>query len=123
MPSFNVRVQMEGVERVIATLSARSRAAAAAAAQKVVVGYDAPYAVYVHENLTTHHTNGQAKFLEQPARVMKAELASIAYNALRRGATLVEAELEAGQRLLDASKQLVPVDTGQLRDSGFVRVE
>jgi hypothetical protein len=31
--------------------------------------------------------------------------------------------LDAGQRLLAASKQLVPVDTGQLRDSGFVRVE
>jgi ornithine cyclodeaminase/alanine dehydrogenase-like protein (mu-crystallin family) len=28
------------------------------------VGFSAHYAIYVHENLTAHHNNGQAKFLE-----------------------------------------------------------
>ena len=28
------------------------------------IGYSADYAVYVHEDLTKHHPNGQAKFLE-----------------------------------------------------------
>ena len=32
---------------------------------------DVGYAVYVHEDLTKHHTVGQAKFLEQPFDVRK----------------------------------------------------
>jgi hypothetical protein len=35
---------------------------------EVEVGYQASYAVFVHENLEAKHTNGQAKFLEQPLR-------------------------------------------------------
>lgn len=30
----------------------------------IVGGEDAPYALYVHENLAAYHKNGQAKFLE-----------------------------------------------------------
>jgi hypothetical protein len=45
---------------------------------KVEVGYDtgqAPYAVYVHENLDAHHESPtQAKYLEAPAGYMKKEM-------------------------------------------------
>lgn len=43
----------------------------------VEVGYTANYAVYVHENLNARHENGQAKFLEHPAREKKHLLADI----------------------------------------------
>ncbi len=33
-----------------------------------VVGYGEPYAVVQHENLSFHHDEGQAKYLEEPAR-------------------------------------------------------
>lgn len=33
----------------------------------VEVGFSAAYALFVHENLEAHHTNGQAKFLESAA--------------------------------------------------------
>jgi hypothetical protein len=36
---------------------------------------------------------------------------------------MLEAETAAAQFLLEMSKQLVPVDTGRLRASGFVEVE
>jgi hypothetical protein len=51
-----------------------------------MVSYSAPYAVMVHEDLTRHHTNGSAKFLERPgadaglARDMAGRLA----DAVRR---------------------------------------
>lgn len=34
----------------------------------VRLGYDAPYAVIVHEDLEAHHVNGEAKFLESVLR-------------------------------------------------------
>jgi len=36
---------------------------------KVNVVYDADYAAFVHEDLSKHHENGQAKFLETAVRV------------------------------------------------------
>jgi hypothetical protein len=99
------------------------------------VGYSAEYATYVHENLEAHHPNGgQAKFLEQPAREMERDLQRIIEEAMYasslfylqtggHGKTLTQALEQAGNALLTESKKLVPVDTGKLRDSGFVKVE
>lgn len=41
------------------------------------------YALYVHENLQAHHTNGQAKFLEQPLLEMQAEMPEMLAEGLR----------------------------------------
>jgi hypothetical protein len=88
------------------------------------VGYSAPYAVYVHENLTANHPNGgQAKFLEQPMRAMRDDLAAIISRSLHGKNGLEEGLRRAGQTLLEASQALVPVDTGFLRSSGFVEVK
>lgn len=35
------------------------------------------YAIYVHEDMNVYHPNGQAKFLEQPARERRPELREI----------------------------------------------
>ena len=40
----------------------------------VEVGFSAAYALYVHENLEAHHTNGQAKFLETAADEKSGEV-------------------------------------------------
>lgn len=104
---------------VIAALEARRRKYSTPA--KVEVGYAAPYAVYVHENLAARHVTGQAKFLEQPARQHHKEMASIIERALIRGESLEKALSLAGQFLLAKSQSLVPVLTGELKSSGFVR--
>jgi hypothetical protein len=89
----------------------------------VTVGYSAPHAIYVHENLQMRHPNGgQAKFLEQPARQYGAELAELVATAIRNKEGIVRAVLRAGNRLLRYSQPLVPVDTGELRDSGAVNI-
>lgn len=87
------------------------------------VGYAAPYAMYVHENLSMPHPRGgQAKFLEQPARMYAPQIAALVKADLAAGRTLDEAVLSGGKYLLAQSRKLVPVLTGQLKNSGFVRV-
>ncbi len=89
----------------------------------VIVGYTQAYAVYVHENLEANHPVGQAKFLEQPARMLRRELANIVTAAMRKKATLIQSLLLAGLRLQRASQMICPVDTSALRNSAFTRVE
>jgi hypothetical protein len=89
---------------------------------QVVVGYDTPYAFYVHENLEARHTTGQAKYLEQPTRELAQDMANIVKDSLLNKRSLEEGLTKAGKLLLDRSKELVPVDTGALRDSGFMEI-
>jgi CRISPR/Cas system-associated exonuclease Cas4 (RecB family) len=89
---------------------------------QVVVGYSAPYALFVHENLEAHHPVGQAKFLEQPAREFRKDMAAAVVAGLKAGQSLTEAQLAAGRVLLRESQKLVPVDTGLLKRSGYADV-
>lgn len=86
------------------------------------VGYETRYAIYVHEDLTANHPHGQAKFLEYPARVMVRALTETVAEGVERGLGFSVAMFKAAVRLLDASRPLVPVDTGMLKDSGFALV-
>ena len=109
------------VKQTIASL--RKQSLKGRTSLKLQVGYSAHYSVHVHENLAAYHPNGQAKFLETPARVLRGEIEKIIQARLRRKKSLEEALLAAGNFLLAASQQIVPVDTGFLRASGFVRIE
>lgn len=89
----------------------------------VVVGYEAAYAVYVHEDLTASHPNGgQAKYLEQPARTKAKEIREVVNAAMARGATVEKALFMGGLKLQRESQLLVPVDTGYLRASAFTKI-
>jgi hypothetical protein len=110
----------------------------------VVVGYTANYALYVHENMAIWppgmrlagqprsrgrgaywDPQGRArpKFLEEPLRTHRDVLAQIVIDMLARGKSLTQALLAAGLRLQRESQMLVPVDTGNLKNSAFTRVE
>lgn len=90
---------------------------------KVKVSYATDYAVYVHEDMQANHPNGgQAKYLEQPAREMRADLMEGVKEDIRRGLTLEQALLRAGLKLQSASQKLVPVDTGTLRASASTEI-
>lgn len=86
------------------------------------VGYSAAYAVHVHEDLTAYHEEGEAKFLERPARELREDLFRIVVEAMARGRTVGQALLLAGLRLQRESQLLVPVDTGLLRSSAYTRL-
>jgi hypothetical protein len=91
----------------------------------VSVGFTQSYAIYVHENLEAKHTNGQAKFLEQPYREMtdSGELLQIVKDTVRGGGSLEQGLLKAGLALQRAAQLLTPVLTGALRNSAFTRLE
>lgn len=113
---------IEGLDRLKDALRERAEKAAQEAV-RVVVGYSAPYAMVIHEDLERRHPNGSAKYLEQPAREMGKDIGRTIGEAVKAGTPLPDAMLQGGQMLLTASQQLVPVQTGFLRDSGYVRVE
>jgi hypothetical protein len=66
--------KVEGLKHLIDVLDGRRRDAKRFHGLRLAVGYSAPYAIYVHENLQAHHPIGQAKFLETPARVHAKEI-------------------------------------------------
>ena len=114
---------VKGLNKVVALLRAKAAKASKANEAKVAVGYSANYAVHVHENLEVFHKNGQAKFLEQPAREHRAELFKVIKEELKSGRTMAQALIKAGLLLQRLSQQLVPVDTGNLKNSAFTRLE
>jgi hypothetical protein len=107
---------------LVRAFSRRAYRAAEDYRSQAVVGYAAPYALRVHEDLEAHHPNGQAKFLEQPARQYRREMADAVRADLAAGKTLSQAQRSACRVLLRESRKLVPVDTGLLKRSGYVDV-
>jgi hypothetical protein len=95
----------------------------AGAGNSVIVGYTASYALPVHENLAAFHHVGQAKFLEDPARSMTEEMGGIVTDAVLHGKTILQGLYLAGLQLQRESQLLCPVDTGNLKNSAFTRIE
>lgn len=98
--------------------------------EAVVIGYGGgpvDYAIYVHEdirqdiNWTTPGTGPQ--FLVQPAQENLDDLRDHIAFSVKQGKTLKESLVSAGQYLLEVSEDVTPKDTGDLRESGFVRSE
>lgn len=91
---------------------------------RVVVGYETPYAIYVHEDVEMNHPKGgQDHFLSEPAEFHKKDIRDYIRMRLKKGATLRQALLDAGRILLRVSKKLVPVDTRKLQNSRFAKFE
>lgn len=89
----------------------------------IIVGYETPYALYVHESLGQTHMVGQAKFLETPAINMTPALQAEVVRQMNLGKTLLQSLRAAGEMLKAGSLPLVPVLTGKLRKSAFVRMD
>ena len=99
-----------------------------------MVGYRAPYAIYVHENMeidhplhvnsdrTVRNCGGQAKFLEQPAREMIPKIADQLMKLKKQKKGLKFSIQTICDRLLRESQKLVPVLSGKLKKSGFTKV-
>lgn len=90
---------------------------------RCTVGYQAKYATHVHEDIVMVHRVGQAKFLEQPARQFRSEMGGIVKANLLNKESLETSLRRGGEFLLEMSQELVPVDTGFLKRSGYVKVD
>ena len=108
------------------------------ASGRILVGYSAPYAMFVHEAVGMvlqglprpsglgnywDPKGAQAKFLEQPTRIYAKDMGHFICQQMRHGSTLLIAMTRAARILLRESKKLVPVETGLLKESGYIKVE
>lgn len=84
-------------------------------------GYRAHYAAYVHEDPFAFHPVGKWKYLEDPLRRGRGHMGKVVKAVLLRKRSLEDAVYAALEWLREASQEEVPVDTGFLRDSWFVR--
>lgn len=87
------------------------------------IGYTAPHALPVHERVDIFHPVGNAKYLERPWRENRPKVTKLIELRLQQGFTLRQAMLEALSIIFDESQAQVPVDTGALKASGFMKVD
>jgi hypothetical protein len=112
-----ISLSITGQDKVKAKL--RARTLTGRSHFDVRVAYTAPYAVYVHEDLTKAHPNGQAKFLEQPMRELRGPMQDIIKRRLKSKRSLEDAITPAAKMLFARSQELVPVLSGFLKASGY----
>ncbi len=140
------------VKALLEKLDARRKKSLRDDSGTVVVGYDAKYAVWVHEMIEKHAGEprtgyyppgkkkggakkkgnlwdpigrGQPKYLEQPARELNnsGELARVIREAYDKGKQLQVALAVGAKRIQRESQKLVPFDLGNLKGSAFVEKE
>lgn len=114
---MDVRLSVDGADRLLGRLTTRMEKAEGA---EGVVGYAAPYAVYVHENLEAYHPVGEARFLSRALRAGAPFRRAFISDAVKRGRTLYQAVRDWAFVLKRESQARCPVDTGRLRASAFV---
>lgn len=83
----------------------------------VVVVYEAHYATLVHENVGFPYRNGQPKYLETVYFTRQSEISEI-FERVSKKRGLFEGMRMAAKFVLEESQKLVPVDTGNLKNSG-----
>jgi hypothetical protein len=133
---------IQGLKNLLSKFKELQKEAKRQTSHSVIVGYTAAYAIYVHENTEMKlkgkprgsgkkkrgrywdpQGRAQAKFLEQPAREMQQELGRVVAEVVKNGGGIVDGLLAAGLRLQRESQRLVPVDTGNLKNSAYTRKE
>lgn len=65
----------------------------------------------------------QAKFLEEPARTKMREIGRVILQVAKQTGSIQQALLAGGMRLQREAMLLVPVETGNLKNSAFTRLE
>lgn len=122
------QAEIRGMNSLMSNLQRRIAQAIKHQDVSVLVGYSASYAMVVHElppSVAYHRPPRRWKYLEEPIRngYTQKEIAQEIVNAINRKQTLATGLLRAGEKLKKISQKIVPVDTGFLRDSAYVRLD
>jgi hypothetical protein len=113
---------MVEVTALMAMLSRRLTEQKKRAKVSVKVGFNANYAIWVHEKTWLKFKVGKAKFLEDPARQNREKYAKIVRKALKTGMALADALKLGGLALQADAQKECPVRTGFLRASAFTEI-
>ena len=134
---MKLRARVYHVKKLEAVFTAYRNKAYRESKGRVRVGYSAPYAGAVHEKVDMvlqgqprpsgigvyWGPHGQAKFLEQPSRLLAKDMGDYIASQVKAKVPLLRALENAGKKLLRFSQWFVPVEYGRLKASGYVRVE
>ena len=136
-------VTMKGFDKLEKTLKALTPGGRKQVSAEI--GFRAPYAVYVHENLVASwrgkevprygeghigvhwgtpwdSTSGEPKFLEKAWKRSRREIATTIAKMLKNHRSLRDAVSRAAYDVLNLALTMVPVDTGKLYSSGYVKI-
>ncbi len=113
---FDIR----GKEKLLQQLQQRSLKGRKTLA--VQAGYRAHYAVFVHEDPWAFHPIGKWRYLADPLRRGRGQMGKIMKAVLLQKRSLEAATWAALEWLREASGEEVPVSTGFLKNSWFVRL-
>jgi hypothetical protein len=133
--------QVKGADRLIAKLKQLQVKAKQSTKDRIVVGYEAYYAVYVHESVEMKlqgvprpsgigrywdpQGQAEAKFLERAVRSLtySGELSRIVVKVAKSTKSVSRALLSAGVAIRNEAQRRTPVETGYLKNSAYARVE
>ena len=119
-----VSLETTGADKVLKRLKRAAYLVDLPRPKSAVVGYQASYAIYVHENLTAKHAKGKtSKFLETPARQLMGRASGLVAASVKAGYTVAQAILRLALLIQRESQKVVPVDTGMLKNSAFTKME
>lgn len=114
------KIEVRGTGGIVSKLDKRRREALS---YKAEVGYKAPYAIYVHENLAAYHKPPtKAKFLEGPFRENRGRVGKLLTKLLKSRVSMYAALMEVCEFVLNLSQPFVPVLTGRLKRSKYKKV-
>lgn len=138
--------RVEGSKELQATLRKLANKAQRDNRVSVVIGYNAKYALFVHENLEMKwkglerkgtrpdgtksegrywdpQGRGQSQYLIKPFRENRRKFRIIIQTIYKQTKNLTLGLVTAGQFLQRESQLIVPVDSGNLEGSAFTKVE
>lgn len=127
---------IQGVNSLLTQLTRYGNRARTTTKKRVIVGFAAPYAKAVHENVEMKlqglprpsgrgvywGPHGQAKFLEKPARTKRKQIARRIAQVTKSTHSVVRGLYSGGVLLRNYAQELVPVEYGELKASGYVKV-
>lgn len=131
---YSVGFKVKGVDRLKVALTKHGNKVRKETKNRFVVGFAAPYAKYVHENVEMKlkgqprpsgigvywGPHGQAKFLEEPARTMRKQIAARIVEVTRNTKSINRGLYSGAVLLRDEAKERVPVEYGVLKASAFI---
>lgn len=114
--------EVQKIKELSSQLTGRLKRSQSEDQRRINVGFTAAYAIYVHEDLEARHVVGQAKYLSDAVWRFKDVVSQLVVDAMKRGLTMEQALLIGGLRIQRESQLLVPIDTGNLKNSAFTSI-
>ena len=117
---IKTHISVEGLKQIVDKLTALKQQSEIDDDLDIVVGYAADHATYVHEINANYNNGKQWKYLETPYRELRGQFAKNIVQSYKRTRSIRSGLSKSAKQLYQASQDIVPVDTGELKASGFI---